>query len=92
MGGGCLVYGEPTRQGASAAGEMAPLVSVMSGQSLGVLGPEIGHAAPSERPDPLTWWPILSCSSMMEGHHETFTAKSLLKLGAKPHYLNNMTT
>lgn len=37
----------------SAAGEKTPLVSVMSGQSRGVLGPGIGHAAPGERRDPL---------------------------------------
>lgn len=54
--------GGPTRQGASTAGEIAPLVSVMSGQSLGVLGPEIGQTAPSERPDPLACCPVLSCS------------------------------
>lgn len=56
-GGGAL------RHGASAAGEIAPLVSVMSGQSLSVSGPEIGHAASSERPDPLVCWPILSCTN-----------------------------
>lgn len=55
-------WGVGLRHGASAAGEIAPLVSVMSGQSLSVSGPEIGHAAPSERPDPLACWPILSCS------------------------------
>lgn len=52
VGGGVSSEGNQPVTGASAAGEIAPLVSVMSGQSLGVLGPEIGHAAPSERPDP----------------------------------------
>lgn len=51
-GGGGVVWGEPTKHWASAAGEKDPLVSVMSGQSRGVSGPEIGHDTPSERPDP----------------------------------------
>lgn len=61
VGGGGLQPGgnQPGTGGASAAGEMAPLVSVMSGQSLSVSGPEIGQAARSERPDYLARWPIL---------------------------------
>lgn len=59
---GGLVWGEPSRHWASAAGEITPLVSVMSGQSLSVPGPEMVHAAPSEMPNPLVCWPILFCS------------------------------
>lgn len=40
----------PPLMGVPAAGEIALLVSVMSGQSLGVMGPKTGPAAPSERP------------------------------------------
>lgn len=55
--------GDRRGDGASAAGEMAPLVSVMSGQSLPVPGPEIGHTAPSERPDYLA-----DCLILHRGH------------------------
>lgn len=65
----------------SAAGEKNPLVSIMSGQSLGVLGPGIGHAAPRERQDPLA-----HPAPLTKRHHETFKTKSLL---FGPHYLNN---
>lgn len=50
--GGGGSEGNQTVTGASAAGEIASLVSVMSGQSLSVLGPEIGHAASCESPGP----------------------------------------
>lgn len=76
------VYSERSQPN-SAAGEKTPLVSVMSGQSHGVLGPGIGHAAPGERP-PRPSKPAL----MTKRHHETFKTKSLL-FATQPHYLNN---
>lgn len=86
-GGGVSLRGTSQAR-ASAAGEIAPLVSVMSGQSLGVPGPEIGQV---KGQIPSRAGPSYS-ALMMEGHHETFTAKSLLKLAAQPHYLNSVTT
>lgn len=72
----------------SAAGEKAPLVSVMSGQSLGVSGPwnwacrsewKAGSPRPSEPAPPSS------------ENHGTFTTRSLLMFATQPHYLNNMT-
>lgn len=67
-------------QGVTAAGEIALLVSVMSGQSLGLLGSEIGHAAPSERP-PIPRTPI----------HPFLQSESWLTSLSRPHYLNSIT-
>lgn len=81
--------GGALRHRASAAGEIAPLVSVMSGQSLSVSGLKLGMQLQVKGQIP-------SCAGpsgpvpMMEGHHKTFTTKSLHKLAIQPHYLNNM--
>lgn len=87
-GAGVVLASSEGNQPNSAAGEKAPLVSVMSGQSLGVSGPwnwacrshwKAGSPRPSEPAPPSS------------ENHDTFTTRSLLMFATQPHYLNNMT-